>query len=148
MVQLIDSSERADTLLSKRTGVGFEPVISWLRTRSTNHYTIAAHNYTYICTLAISFFRCAMPLVAGFCCSLYKMPIIICLSKQMKNSQGISSTSVCVVLGHVFVSPSQDSLLTLIGFATYLNVLFTGPHVADQALHCKVHSTVSHSPER
>ena len=27
-MQLIDSSERADTLLSKRTGAGFEPVTS------------------------------------------------------------------------------------------------------------------------
>ena len=41
-MQLIDSSERADTLLSKRTGVGFEPVTSWLRTRGTNRYAIAA----------------------------------------------------------------------------------------------------------
>ena len=41
-MQLIDSSERADTLLSKRTGVGFEPVTSLLRTRGNNHYSIAA----------------------------------------------------------------------------------------------------------
>ena len=39
-MQLNDSSERADMLLSKRTGVGFEPVTSWLRTRGTNHYTV------------------------------------------------------------------------------------------------------------
>ena len=42
-MQLIDSSERADTLLSKRTGVGFEPVTSWLRIGGSNHYTINAH---------------------------------------------------------------------------------------------------------
>ena len=41
-MQLVDSSERADTLLSKRAVAGFEPVPSWLRTRGTNHYTIAA----------------------------------------------------------------------------------------------------------
>ena len=29
-MQLIDSSERADTLLSKSTGVGFEPVTSMI----------------------------------------------------------------------------------------------------------------------
>ena len=45
IVQLIDSSERADTLLSKRTGVGFEPVTLWLQTRGTNHYTTAAHDF-------------------------------------------------------------------------------------------------------
>ena len=45
-MELIDSSERADTLLSKRTGVGFEPVTSWLRTRGTNHYAIAALSLT------------------------------------------------------------------------------------------------------
>ena len=33
IVQLIDSSEMADTLLSKPTGVGFKPVTSWLWTR-------------------------------------------------------------------------------------------------------------------
>ena len=41
-MQLIDSSERADKLLSKRIGVGFELVTSGLRTSGTNHYTIAA----------------------------------------------------------------------------------------------------------
>ena len=41
-VQLIDSTERADTLLSKRTGVEFKPVTLWLRTRGTNQYTSAA----------------------------------------------------------------------------------------------------------
>ena len=29
-------------LFSKRTGVGFEPVTSWLRTSGTNHYAITA----------------------------------------------------------------------------------------------------------
>ena len=41
-MQLIDSSERANTLLSKGPGVGFAPVTSWLRTRGANHCTIAA----------------------------------------------------------------------------------------------------------
>ena len=46
-MQLIDSSEREYTLLSKRTRVGFEPVTLWLRTSGTNHYTIAAQCYIY-----------------------------------------------------------------------------------------------------
>ena len=48
-MQLIDSSERADTLLSRRTGVGFELVTSRLQTRGTNHYTIAAHKVIVLC---------------------------------------------------------------------------------------------------
>ena len=41
-MQLIDSSEGPDALLSKRTRVGFKPVTSWLQTSGTNHYTMAA----------------------------------------------------------------------------------------------------------
>ena len=61
--------------------------------------------------------------------------------------QGRSSTCVSTVSGQVVVKPSHDSCFTLIGTFTNLNVRFTMPHDADQALHCISHLTASHSPE-
>ena len=103
------------------------------------------NDHTYICICAINFYH--DDIGSLFLLFVVQRPIIISLRKQIKNSQGISSTCVSVVLGHVVFRPSQDSLLTLIGFVTYLSVLFVGPHVADQAVHCWMHSTVSHSPK-